>query len=56
MTKTTTEKSEPEERGRRVYRAPVIEESGSFERLVLMCGRTPTDTDEPACEDLGATS
>ena len=35
---SSTNSDSPEEKPRRAYEAPRIEESGTFERLVLACG------------------
>ena len=43
MSKTSTENRERARLDKRAYRSPAIEESGSFERLVLACTHTPEE-------------
>lgn len=53
MNDTDTDNERPQPVARRPYEAPSIEETGSFERLVLACSHLP---DEPLCEIAGDTT
>lgn len=49
MEQNKTVSEQPDGAGGATYEAPAIEQSASFERLALMCSRTPPEVESGDC-------